>query len=143
METWLWHLATRMETWVWYLATPLEGQVDAESVDSRYGVAAVVYSEGGGATSQFRCVAGVVLPWTRVRTLIGEIPRASEQLSPCPTSAEPACGNYKAHAPRVCAARRGPSTAGAAATRETKRGQRRSPAKNNKLCIKSYSNRAV
>lgn len=43
METWLWHLATRMETWVWYLATPLEGQVDAESVDSRYGVAAVVY----------------------------------------------------------------------------------------------------
>lgn len=37
METWLWHLATRMETWVWYLATPLEGQVDAESVDSRYG----------------------------------------------------------------------------------------------------------
>jgi len=54
METWLWHLATRMETWVWYLATPLEGQVDAESVDSRYGVAAVVYSEGGGATSQFR-----------------------------------------------------------------------------------------
>lgn len=51
METWLWHLATRMETWVWYLATPLEGQVDAEGVDSRYGVAAVVYSEGGGATS--------------------------------------------------------------------------------------------
>ena len=37
METWLWHLATRMETWVWYLATPLEGQVDAEGVDSRYG----------------------------------------------------------------------------------------------------------
>ena len=35
METWLWHLATRMETWVWYLATPLEGQVDAEGVDSR------------------------------------------------------------------------------------------------------------
>ena len=34
METWLWHLATRMETWVWYLATPLEGQVDAESVDT-------------------------------------------------------------------------------------------------------------
>ena len=62
METWLWHLVTRMETWVWYLATPLEGQVDAEGVDSRYGVAAVVYSEGGGATSQFRCVAGVVLP---------------------------------------------------------------------------------
>ena len=56
METWLWHLATRMETWVWHLATPLEGQVDAEGVDSRYGVAAVIYSEGGGATSQFRCV---------------------------------------------------------------------------------------
>ena len=37
METWLWHLVTRMETWVWYLATPLEGQVDAEGVDSRYG----------------------------------------------------------------------------------------------------------
>ena len=35
METWLWHLVTRMETWVWYLATPLEGQVDAEGVDSR------------------------------------------------------------------------------------------------------------
>ena len=52
METWLWHLATRMETWVWYLATPLEGQVDAEGVDSRYGVAAVVYSEGGGATDR-------------------------------------------------------------------------------------------
>ena len=49
METWLWHLVTRMETWVWYLATPLEGQIDAEGVDSRYGVAAVVYSEGGGA----------------------------------------------------------------------------------------------
>ena len=55
-----------METWVWYLATPLEGQVDAEGVDSRYGVAAVVYSEGGGATSQFRCVAGVVLPCLQV-----------------------------------------------------------------------------
>ena len=66
METWLWHLVTRMETWVWYLATPLEGQVDAEGVDSRYGVAAVVYSEGGGATSQFRCVAGVVLPCLQV-----------------------------------------------------------------------------
>ena len=66
METWLWHLATRMETWVWHLATPLEGQVDAEGVDSRYGVAAVIYSEGGGATSQFRCVAGVVLPCLQV-----------------------------------------------------------------------------
>ena len=66
METWLWHLVTRMETWVWSLATPLEGQVDAEGVDSRYGVAAVVYSEGGGATSQFRCVAGVVLPCLQV-----------------------------------------------------------------------------
>ena len=37
METWLWHLVTRMETWVWYLATPLEGQVDAEGVDSKGG----------------------------------------------------------------------------------------------------------
>ena len=55
-----------METWVWHLATPLEGQVDAEGIDSRYGVAAVVYSEGGGATSQFRCVAGVVLPCLQV-----------------------------------------------------------------------------
>ena len=43
-----------------------ECQVEAESIDSRHRIAAVIYAKGDSRTSQFRSVTGVMFPGFQV-----------------------------------------------------------------------------